>query len=84
MRIDRAQLPVLDSTSHEFITLVAQSNLQSQIFRFQNSKPILLSMKSGFVFIQTDKPLYTPSQTGTYTNNNYRLLGIIAAQFLKN
>ncbi|XP_071802059.1 complement C3-like isoform X1 [Asterias amurensis] len=61
MRIDRSELPVLQSTGHEFITLVVQSD--SPILSFQDSKPILLSMKSGFVFIQTDKPLYTPSQT---------------------
>ncbi len=60
IKISRDQLPDEDTKSNKFITLVVES--RSPHIQFENRQPILLSYKSGFVFIQTDKPLYTPSQ----------------------
>lgn len=31
---------------------------------FQEEKDVLISYEEGFVFIQTDKPIYTPDQRG--------------------
>ncbi|XP_022104847.1 A.superbus venom factor 1-like [Acanthaster planci] len=61
---DEPQLAVLTvqrdrlTTGQQFVTLVATAN--SDQLTFQDQRPILLSYQSGFVFIQTDKPLYTP------------------------
>ncbi|XP_033643191.1 complement C3-like [Asterias rubens] len=60
IKISRDQLPGEDTKTNKFITLVVESS--SPEIQFESRQPILLSMKSGFVFIQTDKPLYTPSQ----------------------
>lgn len=31
---------------------------------FEETKQVLLSYEEGFLFIQTDKPVYTPNQSG--------------------
>ncbi|XP_077987221.1 A.superbus venom factor 1-like [Glandiceps talaboti] len=55
-----------DRASHEellrkqYVYLIAESKVGP--FTFREEKRILISYKSGYVFIQTDKPIYTPEQ----------------------
>ncbi|XP_077986835.1 A.superbus venom factor 1-like [Glandiceps talaboti] len=44
----------------QYVYLVAESKVGP--FTFKQEKRILVSYKSGYVFIQTDKPIYTPEQ----------------------
>ena len=67
MRISREQLPQQETKGNKFIILVAQANTPQ--IQFENRQTILLSHQAGFVFIQTDKPLYTPSQRGKESFN---------------
>ena len=45
-----------------YVSLVAQANQKA--ISFKQETPILVDASPGFIFIQTDKPLYTPGQTG--------------------
>ncbi|XP_038046262.1 complement C3-like [Patiria miniata] len=60
LQIRRDQLPQQDTSKQQFITLVATANTPQ--LQINDRRTILLSYQSGFVFIQTDKPLYTPTQ----------------------
>ncbi|XP_022108952.1 complement C3-like [Acanthaster planci] len=60
LQIRRDQLPQEDTSKQQFITLFATANTAQ--LQINDRRTILLSYQSGFVFIQTDKPLYTPSQ----------------------
>ncbi|XP_022103653.1 complement C3-like [Acanthaster planci] len=60
LSIERSQLPQRPTRGREFVTLVASSS--SPLLTFQNQQVILMSYQASFVFIQTDKPLYTPNQ----------------------
>jgi len=55
-------LPDKDSVDKQFVYLVAKSD--DAHFQFQKEAKILLSYRNGMVFIQTDKPIYTPRQSG--------------------
>ena len=46
----------------QYVCLVAKSD--DGHFQFHQEARILLSYKDGMVFIQTDKPIYTPRQSG--------------------
>ncbi|XP_038046850.1 complement C3-like isoform X2 [Patiria miniata] len=60
LRIRRDQLPQLQTSGQQFVTLVASANTAQ--LSIDDRRVILLSYQAGFVFIQTDKPLYTPKQ----------------------
>ncbi|XP_041091594.1 complement C3-like [Polyodon spathula] len=49
-----------ESRTNQFVYLVAKSNL------FVLEKVIVVSFHSGYVFVQTDKPIYTPTDTILY------------------
>ncbi|XP_073698366.1 complement C3-like [Garra rufa] len=40
--------------------------LQAQFPSFTLEKPVMLSFQSGYLFVQTDKPIYTPASTVNY------------------
>lgn len=51
-----------DGSTIQYVSLVAKSTNGRLIF--EKEKVILLSRQSGYIFIQTDKPVYTPNQEG--------------------
>ena len=55
-------LPDGSSVDKQYVYLVAKSD--DAHFQFKKEAVILLSYKDGMVFIQTDKPIYTPRQSG--------------------
>ena len=55
-------MPDTTSVDKQFVYLVAKS--KDAHFSFRREAKILLSYKDGMVFIQTDKPIYTPRQSG--------------------
>ena len=55
-------LPDINSVDKQYVYLVAKSD--DGHFQFQKEAKILLSYRDGMVFIQTDKPVYTPRQSG--------------------
>ena len=67
-------LPDTASADKQYVYLVAKSD--DGHFQFHKEARILLSYKDGMVFIQTDKPIYTPKQSGNWAfsvNLLYRL-----------
>ena len=61
--MEAENLPDTESMDKQFVYLVAKSD--DAHFSFHKEAKILLSYKDGMVFIQTDKPIYTPRQSGT-------------------
>ena len=55
-------LPDINSVDKQYVHLVAKSD--DAHFQFQREAKILLSCRDGMVFIQMDKPVYTPRQSG--------------------
>ncbi|XP_067830197.1 complement C4-B-like isoform X2 [Heptranchias perlo] len=47
----------------KYISLVAECN---ELFPERKMVPVLLSSKKGYIFIQTDKPIYTPNEVVRY------------------
>ena len=60
--MEAADLPDTTFVDKQFVYLVAKS--KDAHFSFRKEAKILLSYKDGMVFIQTDKPIYTPRQSG--------------------
>ena len=60
--MEAANLPDTASVDKQYVYLVAKSD--DAHFSFHKEAKILLSYKDGMVFIQTDKPIYTPRQSG--------------------
>ena len=52
----------MKSVEKQYVYLVVKSD--DPHFRFQKEATILLSYKDGMILIQTDKPIYTPKQSG--------------------
>ena len=46
----------------QYVYLIAKSD--DAHYQFHKEAKILLSYRDGMVFIQTDKPIYTPKQRG--------------------
>ena len=63
MKADEIPLPA-KKDDKQYVYLVAKSD--SGALKFQKEASVLLSRKSRVVYIQTDKPIYTPTQTGMY------------------
>ena len=63
IQVEPQDLPDTNSVDKQYVYLVAKSD--DGHFQFQKEAKILLSYKDGMVFIQTDKPIYTPKQDGT-------------------
>lgn len=61
VKVNPEDLPDPSSVDKQFVYLIAKSD--DGHFRFHKEAKILLSYKSGMVFIQTDKPVYTPKQS---------------------
>ncbi len=62
LRIDPSDVPAVDQGVKQYVYLVARSD--SDVLQFQKETVILMSYKAGYVFIQTDKPIYTPDHDG--------------------
>ena len=60
--MDPQDLSDPSSVDKQYIYLIAKSD--DGHFQFHKEAKILLSYKDGVVFIQTDKPVYTPRQSG--------------------
>jgi uncharacterized protein YfaS (alpha-2-macroglobulin family) len=52
------------SLDKQYVYLRARSNTPG--FQFNEEIKILVSYKNTMVFIQTDKPIYNPGQTGEF------------------
>lgn len=61
VKVKPEDLPDPTSVDKQFVYLIAKSD--DNHFRFQKEARIMLSYKNGMVFIQTDKPVYTPNQS---------------------
>ncbi|XP_059813779.1 complement C3-like [Hypanus sabinus] len=59
VKIPAEKLPK-ESRGNQYVSLEATSN------RFRLQRVILMTRQTGHIFIQTDKPIYTPSQTVLY------------------
>ncbi|KAL9988942.1 hypothetical protein ACROYT_G003438 [Oculina patagonica] len=59
--VEPKDLPDTNSVDKQYVYLVAKSD--DGHFQFQKEAKILLSYRDGMVFIQTDKPIYTPRQS---------------------
>lgn len=55
------QLPKSNSTSVAFLTVMVKGETQ----QFRSRKSVLVKNSESLVFVQTDKPIYKPGQTGT-------------------
>ena len=62
LKVEPEDLPDINSVDKQYVYLVAKSD--DGHFQFHKEARILLSYKNGMVFIQTDKPIYTPRQRG--------------------
>lgn len=61
VRVRPSDLPD-DQDRQKYVYLVAKSD--DQRLSFVNETVILMDRNAGFVFVQTDKPIYTPDQQG--------------------
>ena len=71
-------LPDTNSVDKQYVYLVAKSD--DGHFQFNKEAKILLSYRDGMVFIQTDKPIYTPRQSGKNSTPNQALWGFLLPQ----
>jgi len=55
-----SDVPDQGSLDKQYVYLVASSPQ----LNFKQESKILLSFRNGIILIQTDKPIYTPKQTG--------------------
>lgn len=62
LKVEPGNLPDIKSVDMRYVYLIAKSD--DGHFQFHKEVKILLSFKNGMVFIQTDKPIYTPKQKG--------------------
>ena len=63
LQVEPKDLPDTNSVDKQYVYLVAKSD--DSHFQFQREAKILLSYRDGMVFLQTDKPIYTPRQRGS-------------------
>ena len=76
LRIDPSRVPAVDEGVKQYVYLIAKS--LSNSFPFQKETVILMSYKSGYVFIQTDKPIYTPDhEGGCYRYREFKLVKVL-------
>lgn len=68
LQVEPENLPDTNSVDKQYVYLVAKSD--DGHFQFQKEAKILLSYRDGMVFIQTDKPVYTPRQSGKNSTPN--------------
>ncbi|XP_013420336.1 venom factor isoform X1 [Lingula anatina] len=59
IKVNSNDLP-MSTAPKRYVYLVAKS--ESPSIQFQKEIPVLVSPRTGYVFIQTDKPIYTPKQ----------------------
>ncbi|KAI0234055.1 Complement C3 [Lamellibrachia satsuma] len=69
VRVTRADL-LWGTASEEYVSLVAKCTVGGQTV--QKKTLVYVSMWSHSVFLQTDKPIYTPRQTGGWSNLHYQ------------
>ncbi|CAH3019175.1 unnamed protein product [Porites evermanni] len=60
VKVEAGDLPDTASVDKQYVYLVAKSD--DAHYQFHKEAKILLSYRDGMVFIQTDKPIYTPKQ----------------------
>ena len=71
IQVEPEDLPDTNSVDKQYVYLVAKSD--DGHFQFHKEAKILLSYNDGMVFIQTDKPIYTPRQSGRYCRITFKL-----------
>ena len=69
VRVTRADL-LWGTASEEYVSLVAKCTVGGQTV--QKKTLVYVSMWSHSVFLQTDKPIYTPRQTGGWSSLHYQ------------
>ena len=60
--VDPAIIPVVET--EEEVQRYVYVTVSCPDVGFEETKEVLLSYEEGFLFIQTDKPVYTPNQRG--------------------
>lgn len=69
MKISSSELSdekVIEEGKSRYLYLVVKST--DATFKFKKESVLLVQPSSGHVFIQTDKPIYSPRQTGQWTS----------------
>ena len=73
--LQSSDISATDDATVQYVVLIAESSFPQM--SFLERAVILLSRKSGYIFIQTDKPVYTPNQEG---NVLYRVNSLSSAK----
>ena len=85
VRVNSDEVPENHGNPEDPQYVYLHASCQDAALSFDEGTPILLSYKAGCVFVQTDKPIYTPRQSGMYRTGVLVLqaLAIRAGNFKK-
>ena len=66
VRVNSDNIPENHGNPEDPQYVYLHASCQDAALSFDEGTPILLSYKAGYLFVQTDKPIYTPRQKGMY------------------